>query len=146
MSLPATYSDTLVQGLAQDVLIITNNTKDESRETYGLHITLDTYLSDFNPTSSGEWLDIFLALYPADNGTEARDTVNSEWTDRLRLDSWLWAQMWLASNVTTAPGYNYYSDYAPPGMDQGAYHESEIDYVLKIFNDTYLPWEGGGGL
>jgi carboxylesterase 2 len=140
-AMPATYYDTLVQGLAHNVPVITGNTKDESGATYGLNITVDTYLSDFSSTFSSEWLNKFLALYPADNDTAASGAVNSQWTDRSNVGTWLWAQMWLASNVTTAPVYNYYWDHAPPGQDQGAHHESEINYVLNNLYKTNLPWE-----
>ena len=36
--------------------------------------------------------------------------------------------------------YNYFWDHAPPGQDQGAYHESEINYVLNNLFDTDKPW------
>lgn len=50
--MPVTYYDTLIQGLAHNVPVITGNTKDESGATYRLNITEDNYLSDFNSTFS----------------------------------------------------------------------------------------------
>ncbi|KAH8199168.1 hypothetical protein TruAng_006637 [Truncatella angustata] len=137
-AMPATYYDTLIYGLAQDVPVITGNTKDESGATYGLNITLEEYLEDLNETFSGEWVDKYMALYPANDSTTASGAYNSMWTDRSKIGTYLWSQLW--SSACSSPTYDYIWDHAPPGQTQGAYHESEINYVLNNLYDTDLPW------
>ena len=137
-AMPDTYWNTLTKKLAQDVPVLTGNTKDESGATYGLNITLDTYYSDLNDTFSGPWVQRFLDLYPANNSVTASGAENSQWTDRSVVGTWLWSQMW--DDAYESPIYNYYWDHAPPGQDQGAYHESEINYVLNNLYATDKPW------
>lgn len=137
-AMPDTYYNTLIKGLAADVPVITGNTKDESGATYGLQMTLDQYLEEMNQTFSGAWLDKFLALYPANDSTTAPGAYNSQWTDRSKVGTWLWTQMWITARTSNV--YNYFWDHAPPGENQGAYHESEINYVLNNLYGTDLPW------
>lgn len=137
-ALPGTYLNTLLNGSANQVPVLTGNTKDESGATYGLNISLSTYLSDLNSTYNGTWVDKFLSLYPANDSTTASGAYNSQFTDRSKVGTWLWAQLW--KNASSQPVYNYIWDHAPPGQTQGAYHESEINYVLNNLYDTDLPW------
>jgi carboxylesterase 2 len=92
-----------------------------------------------NETFSGVWLDRFLKQYPANDSVTARGAYDSQWTDRSKVGTWMWAQLW---NTTRAASvYTYFWDHAPPGQNQGAHHESEINYVLNNLYDTDLPWE-----
>ncbi|OJJ97442.1 hypothetical protein ASPACDRAFT_32633 [Aspergillus aculeatus ATCC 16872] len=137
-AMPDTYYNTLVKGLAHDVPVITGNTKDESGATFNLTLSLADYLSDMNSTFSGEWLQRFLKAYAANSSLSAPGAYNSQWTDRSKVGTWGWAQLW--NTAYTSPVYSYFWDHAPPGQDQGAYHESEINYVLNNLFDTDLPW------
>ncbi|KAF2162125.1 hypothetical protein M409DRAFT_37456 [Zasmidium cellare ATCC 36951] len=137
-AIPSTYYDSLVHGAANQVPVLTGNTKDESGATYGLTITLEEYYADLNETYNGTWIQRFLDLYPANNSITASGAYNSQWTDRSKVGTYLWTQLWKnASNQTV---YNYFWNHAPPGQTQGAYHESEINYVLNNLYDTDLPW------
>ncbi|KAL2821411.1 carboxylesterase [Aspergillus cavernicola] len=138
-AMPDTYYNTLIKGLAHNVPVITGNAKDENGATFNLSITVSEYLADMNETFSGEWLDRFLELYPANDSITARGAYDSQWTERSTVGTWMWAQLW--SKARTAPVYTYLWDHAPPGTDQGAYHESEINYVHNNLYDTDLPWE-----
>ncbi|KIV77799.1 hypothetical protein PV11_09579 [Exophiala sideris] len=40
----------------------------------------------------------------------------------------------------SSPVYTYFWDHAPPNQTRGAYHESEINYVLNNLYDTDSPW------
>ncbi|GCB24545.1 fumonisin B1 esterase [Aspergillus awamori] len=137
-AMPDTYYNTLIKGLAQDVPVITGNTKDESGASYGLNLTVSEYLADMNETFSEPWLSRFLELYPGNTTRTAPGAYNSQWTDRSKVGTWLWAQLW--ATARTSPVYTYFWDHAPPGQDQGAYHESEINYVLNNLYGTDLPW------
>lgn len=137
-AMPSTYLDTLLVGAPNQVPVLTGNTKDESGATYGLNITVDEYLADLNETYTPTWVEKFLALYPANDSTTASGAYNSQWTDRSKIGTYFWAQLWLQKSVQ--PVYNYIWNHAPPGQTQGAYHESEINYVLNNLYDTDSPW------
>ncbi|KAH7020398.1 Alpha/Beta hydrolase protein [Ilyonectria destructans] len=136
-AVPDTYMNTLVNGAANNVPILTGNTRDESGATFGLNISLATYLADMN-TTFGDWTDEFLAIYSANDSASASAAYNRQWSDRSAVGTWLWSQLWAAASVE--PVYTYFWDHAPPGQTQGAYHESEINYVLNNLYDTNLPW------
>ncbi|TIA17772.1 alpha/beta-hydrolase [Aureobasidium pullulans] len=137
-ALPDTYENTLRKGAANDVPIITGNTRDESGATYGLNITIAEYLADLNETYSGQWVDKFLELYPGNNASQASKSENQQFTDRSIIGTWIWAQKW--KQAAKSPIYTYIWDHAPPGQSQGAYHESEINYVLNNLYGTDSPW------
>lgn len=92
-AMPATYLDTLLHGAANNVLILTGNTKDESGATYGLNTSLSTYLSDLNQTYNGTFAEDFLAIYPANDSATASAVYNQQFTDRSKVGTWLWAQL-----------------------------------------------------
>ncbi|KAJ5735735.1 uncharacterized protein N7483_000860 [Penicillium malachiteum] len=138
-AMPDTYYNTLVKGLAHNVPIITGNAKDENGAVYGINITVAEYLANMTDSFSGKWLERFLVEYPASTSQQARGAFNAQWTERSTVGTWLWAQLW--ATARTAPVYTYFWDHAPPGQDQGAYHESEINYVLNnLYDTTDLPW------
>lgn len=137
-ALPDTYYNILLNGSANQVPVLTGNTRDESGATYGLNITIDTYLSDLNSTYSGNWSNRFLEQYPANDSSTASSSENAQFSDRSKVGTWLWSQLW--KEGSSEPVYNYFWNHAPPGQTQGAYHESEINYVLNNLYDTDLPW------
>ncbi|WQF84173.1 Putative carboxylesterase, type B, carboxylesterase type B, active, alpha/Beta hydrolase [Colletotrichum destructivum] len=137
-AMPDTYLNTLQKGIAQDVPIMTGNTRDESGTTYGLNITLSTYLTNLNQTYGSTWKDRFFAAYPANDSATASASYNAQFTDRSKVGTYFWSQLWSAN--ATSPVYNYIWDHAPPGQTQGAYHESEINYVLNNLYGTDSPW------
>jgi carboxylesterase 2 len=137
-AMPATYIDTLLDGPANQVPVLTGNTKDESGATWNLTLSLEEYLADLNETFSGDWVERFFDLYPANDSSNAPGAYNSQWTDRSKVGTWLWTRLW--ANASAENVYTYSWDHAPPGEDRGAYHESEINYVLNNLYDTDLPW------
>ncbi|TKA70141.1 hypothetical protein B0A49_07721 [Cryomyces minteri] len=137
-AMPDTYYNTLLNGAANDVPIITGNTRDENGATYGLNITLAEYLADLNSTYSSDFPAEFLALYPANNSATASGAYNSQFTDRFKVGTWFWANLW--ATAASSPVFTYIWDHAPPGQTRGAYHESEINYVLNNLYATDSPW------
>ncbi|CAG8081265.1 unnamed protein product [Penicillium nalgiovense] len=137
-ALPDTYYNTLLKGAANDVPVLTGNTRDESGATYGLNITVQEYLVDLNETYSGNFVEEFLCLYPAANGSQASASENLQFTERSMVGTWLWARMWRSN--ASSPVWTYLWDHAPPGQGQGAYHESEINYVHNNLYATDSPW------
>lgn len=137
-AMPDTYLNTLVKGIAQDVPVLTGNARDENGATYGLNITLDEYYTEMNETF-GNWTAAFEEAYPANDSSSASTSYNAQWTDRSKVGTYFWAQLWYSN--ATSPVFNYLWDHAPPGTTTGAAHESEINYALNNLYDTDLPWE-----
>ncbi|KAF3762018.1 alpha/beta-hydrolase [Cryphonectria parasitica EP155] len=139
-AMPSTYLEELLQGPANDVPIITGNTRDESGATYDLQLTYAEYLQDLNETFSGEWFERFFEAYPANESGNAGVPYNAQWSDRSKVGTYFWTLLWQIS--ASSPVYNYYWDHAPPGQSSGAYHESEIYYALNNLyaNAEQFPW------
>lgn len=127
--LPSKYIDTLHDGPANDVPVITGNTKDES----GAMTSTDYSVSEYNQYCSvkyGNLSSTYFKLYPS-NGTNA--TADRSWNAAARdaslVGSWAYATEWYKS--ASSPFYTYYWTHAPPGQSQGAFHQSEIMYALN---------------
>lgn len=135
--MPGTYMTSLLNGAANDVPILTGNTIDESGATYNYSTTVAAYLEALEE-QYGNWTEKFLALYPANNDTQAAESSNAHYRDTSITGSWLWANRY--QETESSDVYTYIWDHAPPGQDQGAYHELEINYVLNNLYGTDLPW------
>lgn len=136
-AIPSTYEQQLRSGPANDVPVITGNTKDESGASTMTNVTDAEYQSTIRSTY-GAFADRFLALYPASNNLTADAATNQIADDTSLVGSWLFGNAW--AQTASSPFYTYYWTHAPPGQDQGAYHESEIPYVLNNLYGTNLPW------
>lgn len=138
-AIPAKYAETLLTGPANDVPLITGNTRDESGASYSLtSLNVSTYISEMT-AQYGNLTARALALYPAANETQAATSYNTMWQDTSRVSSWGYGNGW--HKTSKSPFYTYFWDHAPPGQSQGAYHESEINYVFNNLYATDLPWE-----
>lgn len=139
-AMPDTYMNTLKLGLAQDVPVLTGNTRDESGSSYGLNITLDDYMTDLNDTYSGEFVQRFFDAYPANDSATASAAENAQFTDRSKIGTQNWAALWYSNR--TSPVWTYLWDHAPPGQDAGAAHMTEIMYTqYNLYNVYYGAWE-----
>jgi carboxylesterase 2 len=138
-ALPSTYIESLVNGPANDVPVITGNTRDESGASTSTNVTVDEYKAALVTQYGEEFAAKFFEVYPANDTQSASSAYNVHYTDTSRVSSWLFANEW--QKYESSPIYTYYWDHSPPGQDQGAYHESEINYVLNNLYLTDLPWE-----
>ncbi|RAH43577.1 carboxylesterase/lipase family protein [Aspergillus brunneoviolaceus CBS 621.78] len=136
--LPSTYLETLINGPANDVPVITGNTKDESGASTTTSYTVKQYEA-YTKAKYGDLYDEYIRLYP-DNGTAA--TGDRSWNAAARdaslIGSWAYATDWY--KAASSDFYTYYWTHAPPGQDQGAFHQSEIMYALNALYanvDTY---------
>jgi carboxylesterase 2 len=136
-AIPATYAETLLTGPANDVPFITGNAKDESGAVFGENTTVAAYTASIE-AYFGNLSATALELYPAANDSQASMSFNAHWTDQSRVSVWGYASGW--AKTASSPIYTYLWDHAPPGQTQGAYHESEINYVLNNLYGTDLPW------
>ncbi|KPM43819.1 hypothetical protein AK830_g2816 [Neonectria ditissima] len=127
--LPMKYLDQLIQGPANDVPLITGNTKDESGvllPTPGY--TLAEY-KEYETLKYGNLSSRYFSLYPfGNNVTEAGLAWNDAARDLSLVSTWAYATNWVKS--ASSPIYTYFWDHAPPGQEQGAFHQSEIMYAL----------------
>ncbi|KAJ9310748.1 hypothetical protein DTO271D3_9002 [Paecilomyces variotii] len=137
--LPMKYIEQLTVGPANDVPLITGNTKDESGATLPLNgYTVDEYVN-YTTLKYGNLSARYLELYPPlNNDTHADEAWNAAARDTSLVSTWLYAKNWVLS--ASSPIYTYYWDHAPPGQDEGAFHQSEIMYALNALYanaDTY---------
>lgn len=136
-ALPMTYWEELQDGPANDVPLMTGNTKDESGATYGTNVTVEQYEASLESTY-GTYGSQFLEAYPASNTTEASMMSNLVARGASLVGSWNFGRYW--SKSASSSFYTYYWDHAPPGQSKGAYHMSEITYIFNNLYGTDLPW------
>ncbi|KAH6894521.1 putative carboxylesterase [Thelonectria olida] len=136
--LPMKYIEQLKKGPANDVPLITGNTKDESGASTTTNYTVAEY-KEYCTLKYGNLSSRYFSLYPAkENQTLANMAWNAAARDTSLVSSWAYANEWIKS--AESPIYTYYWDHAPPGQTQGAFHQSEIMYALNALYanaDTY---------
>ncbi|KAI3393879.1 hypothetical protein diail_3522 [Diaporthe ilicicola] len=84
-AMPDTYLNTLKLGLANDVPVMTGNTKDKSGAEYCLNITMADYIDDVVSTYSGDFVEKFLSAYAAIDSATASAAENAQYTDRSNI-------------------------------------------------------------
>ncbi|EHA19581.1 carboxylesterase [Aspergillus niger ATCC 1015] len=127
--LPSTYLQTLRNGPANDVPLITGNTKDESGASTTTNYTLGEYRT-YNTLRYGNLTSNYFSLYPDHNNqTIANEAWNDAARDQSKVGSWAYATQWYGA--AKADFYTYYWTHAPPGQTEGAFHMSEIMYALN---------------
>lgn len=134
---PEKYIDSLINGPANDVPMITGNNKDESGAATSTNYTVAEY-DEYNTQWYGNLSSEFFKLYPATNATQADAMWNEAAKDISLVSSYRFANGWVQS--ASSPFYTYYWDYAPPGQSQGAYHMAEINYALRNLYKTDKSW------
>jgi carboxylesterase 2 len=136
--IPSTYLDTLINGPANDVPLITGNTKDESGAATSTDYTVEEYES-YCSLKYANLSTRYFELYPDnDNQTTADQAWNAAARDTSLVGSWAYATDWYKS--ASSDFYTYYWTHAPPGQSMGAFHQSEIMYALNALyanSDTY---------
>jgi carboxylesterase 2 len=105
---------------------ITGNNAGEYGVSNTFTTTTDDYIS-YVEGITGDLNATFLAVYPADNDTQASTSQIALVRDQSTVSSW--QAMDGFSNSSGATTYTYYWNYAPPN-DGSASHGSEIPYAL----------------
>jgi carboxylesterase 2 len=138
-AIPSTYYESLQNGSPNDVPIIAGNNQYEDDASTSNNFTVAEYESATN-TTYGPYAAELLELYPAgDNYSTATTSYNTRALDIARTSTWSFANRWVQNN--TSPVYVYYWNHAPPDQTQGAYHGSEINYVLiNLYATTTTNW------
>lgn len=124
------YEEALTTGNHVDVPILTGNNKDESGASTSPAVDLASYTTNntaiFEPLGL---IDTFNELFPATTDAEAVEQTNNLYRNQSLISTWSWANAWTAGGAQSNV-YTYYWNHAPPGQDQGAFHGSELNYVL----------------
>ena len=137
---PVSYAEALATGAQADVPVITGTNKDEDGAAPNPNVSLEDYAASARHRfreSAGD----YLALYPASTDEQAGLQSAVAARDHARTSTWRWAAEWAAH--ARSPVYTYYWTHVPPGPDAesaGAYHGSEINYVLNNLYATDRPW------
>lgn len=129
--LPEKYIDQALAGPANDKPLITGGTRDENGASPTNNFTVDD-INYWQSLRFGNLSDTYFSLYPTGNSsTTATAAWNNQTVDQGTVSQWMFAQDWALKSNATSPIYTYYWDHAPPGQDQGAFHQSEIMYALN---------------
>ncbi len=92
----------------------------------------------------GEMADEFLKLYPVSNDDEAKVAQNQSSRDQARVSMYLWALN--RGRTGKTPAYTYFWTHPLPGPDieqYGAFHTSEVPYVLNTLSRSDRPFTDG---
>lgn len=129
--LPESYMDSLLNGPANDVPLITGGTHDENGASPTNSFTA-AYINEVQAANWGNLSDALFELYPTGNtSTSATAAFNLATLDFGTVSQWMYATTRVTDSPATAPIWTYLWDHAPPGQQQGAFHQSEIMYVLN---------------
>ncbi|PSR76641.1 prolyl oligopeptidase-like protein [Coniella lustricola] len=138
--LPEKYIEQALAGPANDVPLMTGGTKDENGASPTNDFTV-AEVTEWETLRMGNLSADYLAYYAVGNTSAlASESFNAGTTDAGTVSQWLYAQDWVLRSNATSPIYTYYWDHAPPGQSSGAFHQSEIMYVLNALyanTDTY---------
>lgn len=136
--IPEKYIESLVNGPANDVPVITGNAMDESGAATNTDYTVEEY-TYYNTLRFGNLSTRYFELYPVNNNASLGDyNWNRAAQDISKVGSWAYGYDWY--KAASSDFYTYYWTHAPPGQDQGAFHQSEIMYALNALYanaDTY---------
>ncbi|KAL2829760.1 carboxylesterase [Aspergillus cavernicola] len=125
--LPEKYMEQLLTGPANDVPLITGNTRDESGAEITTSYTADEY-REYNTLKYGSLADWYFALYPGGNST---NSASNAWRlaaqDLSKVSTWAFARDWVNSTAQS-PIYTYFWDHVVPGSEAGAFHQGDVMY------------------
>lgn len=129
--LPEKYIESLLVGPANDVPLITGGVHDENGASPTNNFSA-AFINEVQALQFGNLSEEFWALYPVgDTNAEATAQFNLATLDLGSISQWLFATTRVTKSNATAPIWTYLFNHAPPNQDQGAFHQSEIMYVLN---------------
>ena len=132
------------KGQHNDVPVLIGSNEDEATSLIGKAgpSTQESYVAMVK-ARYGEQADKVLALYPAANDREARDSFLQSATDQMfTCQMRTWAR--LAASSQGAPAYLYRFTRVPPHPEKeiyGAFHAAEIVYAFNNLQASPFAWE-----
>ncbi|EKG11947.1 Carboxylesterase type B [Macrophomina phaseolina MS6] len=144
-AMPDTYWNTMLNGPANDVPVITGNTKDESGAALPINITVAEYVANLQEqyASRPAWPKTRTIATPRScpvGSSRTAGTTVPPLAPSIRTSD-PFPRKGKEKSINRNTICSYYWDHAPPGQDQGAYHESEICYALNNLYGTDYPWK-----
>ncbi|KPM42822.1 hypothetical protein AK830_g3765 [Neonectria ditissima] len=112
------------------VPILTGNNKDESGASTTGDVTTSEYTEVYNQMFKNLSSE-FLALYPADNDTQATNNSNAFFRDMSRVSTWTWASDWTAGGATSDVFVYFWTRTPAENPSAGAYHGAELWYTFN---------------
>jgi para-nitrobenzyl esterase len=140
--LPAPFMQVIQQGKQNDVATLTGANKDELGG-FGPPqgpVTVESFAKQARQRY-GEAAAEFLKLYPAQTDDEAKIAQSQSTRDQALVSMYLWAK--LRAKTAKTKVYEYLWDHPMPGPDAarfGAFHTSEVPYVLDTLNLSNRPF------
>lgn len=141
--LPAPVPTVFAEGRQNDVVSLTGiNTGELQGLTgpQGTPTTVEAYQQEANKRFGGR-ADAFLQLYPAVNEDQVKSARQESARDGNVTALYLWAQA--RAKTAKTPVYEYLWNHTLPGPDApkyGAFHSSELPYVLNTLNRSDRPF------
>lgn len=142
-ALPAPVRQIFLEGRQNDVPTLLGGNADEGGASPRPAGTVETFHARARERF-GDGAGTFLRLYPVLNDLEARRAANESARDQARVSMYVWA-LQRASTAKTA-AYTYFFTHPLPGPDQeqyGAFHTSEVPYVLNTLDRSDRPFVDG---
>ncbi|OJJ42072.1 hypothetical protein ASPZODRAFT_155521 [Penicilliopsis zonata CBS 506.65] len=137
-AIPSTYEGSVRWGPQNDVPLIVGNNHDEDGVQLGLNLTESTYINETETTYGADAAATFLASFPAQNASSAGDAYNAMQRAIYTTSTWEYCDKFTSS--AQSPVYYYFWTHSPPGQTEGAYHGSEVFYVLNTLYGGELPY------
>jgi para-nitrobenzyl esterase len=138
---PAPAREVYAQGRQNDVPVLTGlNRNDNTGPVPHPDITAAAFTEQAQKRY-GDAAGEFLKLYPASTDGEARESLTHSTWDYNRTGTYFWSE-WRAKTAKTKV-FTYFWDHALPGPDAdlyGAFHTSEVPYVLNSLNMSDRPF------
>jgi para-nitrobenzyl esterase len=142
--LPAPVGQIVAEGKQNDVVTLTGaNLGELSGITPGPPVAADVF-RDQVQKRFGDMAREFLKLYPAATEEEARAAQTHSARDQALTSLYLWSRG--RSRTSKTPAYLYLWDHTLPGPDAarfGAFHTSEVPYVLNTLDRSDRPFSAG---
>jgi carboxylesterase type B len=141
-SLPEPVAQIFADGRQNDVPTLTGSNADENGAVPHPTVTREDFVKQAQQRY-GDRATEFLKLYPASTDAEAREAANASARDQARTSTYLWAMA--RAKTAKTPVYTYFFAHPLPGPDvevYGAFHSSELPYVLNTLDQADRPFTG----
>jgi carboxylesterase type B len=141
-SLPEPVAQIFADGRQNDVPTLTGSNADENGAVPHPTVTREDFVKQAQQRY-GDRAAEFLKLYPASTDAEAREAANASARDQARTSTYLWAMA--RAKTAKTPVYTYFFAHPLPGPDvevYGAFHSSELPYVLNTLDQADRPFTG----
>jgi para-nitrobenzyl esterase len=142
-ALPAPIREIFAEGKQNDVPTLTGVNADEGGAVPQPATTLEAFQRDARQRY-GDMADEFLKLYPAATDGDAKRAQNDSARDRARATLYFWALDRAKTAKTNV--FTYFWTHWLPGPDAGqygAFHTSEVPYVLNTLSMSNRPFTSG---